>query len=144
MNVPLIIGIIILLAVIGGGGYWYFFMRRVYEGPSDCTVDSCIIADKVLVSPNGSYKLQLLKTGNLTIIDRSGKIIWETKTSSVDPCVLKMYGDGNLALVVQKSEKPLWSSMSYGKGGIGPFTLRLDDKGHLNILNNNKSVLWST
>ena len=31
-----------------------------------------------------------------------------------------------------------------GNGGVGPFTLLLDDKGHLNILNMNKTVLWST
>ena len=148
MNVPLIIGIIILLAGLGGGGYWYFFMRRVYEGPSDCLDNKQCLNETVatlnhLVSPNGSYELKLLKNGNLTIIDRSGSITWESKSGGIrtGPYYVKMQGDGNL--VMYGAGGPTWASGTSGKG-VGPFTLRLDDKGHLNILNNNKSVLWST
>ena len=111
--------------------------------------DKCKDSGRILESSNGYFTLEITFEGNMVIKDKTGVIIWETKTVKTGNQPLKLYLliNGNLELQ-DLNGKVVWHSNTKieNKSGIGypPYWLLLSDAGELSILTSNGVRTWSS
>jgi len=112
--------------------------HNVSNTPSILGTGSWMHKGKMLLSPNGEYRLAMQNDGNLVIYSPR-RAIWATHTTHVGATDLIMQGGGNL--VVYGRGKTFWSSGTNHKGAS---QLAMQSDGNLVIYDSHGHATWSS
>jgi hypothetical protein len=91
-------------------------------------------------TPTG-YELQFTLDGNLELIGRSKKLLWESGTRGRGAGIVSMQRDGDLVIYDSARRRPIWSAGTKGHPGA---YLAVQDDGNVVIYAAGRNAIWST
>ncbi len=95
-----------------------------------------------LVSANGQYRLSVQPSGDLTLKDLSGQVVWNTGTSG-SGLFLAIQNDGNV--VLYNGGTPVWASNTNGAPSTGTPILGVTNDGRVTIQDEQTgNILWDS
>ena len=106
------------------------------RGPVPATMNG---GDRVILSPDGRYQLNMQVDGNLVIYDAAGNPRWATYTN-VPYSYLRVQPDGNVVIYDPEDDSPLWHTSTYSPGAV----LQLQNDGNLVLYSPSGAALWDS
>lgn len=101
-------------------------------------------AEDILVSSDGEYTLKMEPTGDLSIHNSAGTLIWNINIYGKFNPVGKLNSDGSFALYDRGdfSKPPYWTTGT--NGGNAPFRLTMQKDGNLTIYGRYGKPRWAS
>lgn len=99
--------------------------------------------DAQIVAPNGWYRLNMQRDGNLVLYDKAGTPLWSSGTvlPVLNDAEVRLQFDGNLVITRLSNNQVLWATNTNGSGAT---RLEMQSDGNLVLYTNSNVAVWDT